>query len=325
MAQEPAAGPAAGAGGGLSGPADLEGLAARYVPGCGPVTIEPLGSGLVNRSYRVRRDGDSFALRLGAPRAAQLGLDRAWECRVLRCAGSAGLAPAVERCEPRSSILVTRWVEGTAWSAGQVSSDEALEQIARLVRRVQALLLLEEPRTVSAAQWIAFYRRALEGRDDVRPIPEEERQLLDLEAQSRLELLAGEPAGPAVLCHSDLHAQKLIIGTDGEPMIIDWEYAHVSERFWDLAGWASNADLTAARRNALLARYLQRDPAAAEAARLTRLVWLYDYVCLLWSELYLSASPDAGDAADGVAARARRLAERLRCEAGGCDARVPAH
>jgi hypothetical protein len=36
------------------------------------------------------------------------------------------------------------------------------------------------------------------------------------------------------------------------------------------------------------------------------LVWLYDYVCLLWSELYLSQRGDGG-----VAARARLLAARL--------------
>jgi aminoglycoside phosphotransferase (APT) family kinase protein len=290
------------------------------------VSIEPLGSGLVNRSYRVRRDGGSFSLRLGAPRAAQLGLDRAWECRVLRCAAGARLAPAVERCEPRSRILVTRWVEGTALIAGRASSDETLERLARLVRRVQALPLLNEPRTVSTARWIGFYRRALDGRNDGRSAPEEaaQRRALDLEAQTQLEALAAESSGPPVLCHSDLHAQNLVIGTDGEPTILDWEYAHVSEPLWDLAGWASNSDLTAERRSALLACYLQRCPTRAEAARIGRLAWLYDYMCLLWSEVYLSSQPDTG-AAVGVAARGRRLAERLRCEAGGCSAQVPAH
>ncbi len=43
--------------------------------------------------------------------------------------------------------------------------------------------------------------------------------------------------------------------------------------------------------------------------------WLYDYVCLLWSELYLTAAgadraPERSRS-DGVAARARQLAARL--------------
>jgi hypothetical protein len=59
-----------------------------------------------------------------------------------------------------------------------------------------------------------------------------------------------------------------------------------------------------------LARYLQRPAVAGESARLRLFVWLYDYVCLLWSELYLKQRPGAGS--DGVAARAEQLAFRLR-------------
>jgi aminoglycoside phosphotransferase (APT) family kinase protein len=296
------------------------------VPGAGPLSIEPVGSGLVNRSYRVRREGRSFLLRLGAPRAAQLGLDRAWECRVLRCAAGAALAPPVERCEPRSSVLVTHWVEGSAWSADPLSATRTLDQVALLVRRVQDLPALEAPRTVSVAQWIAFYRRTLDRCED-RPAPRQDSQrpALDVAAQARLESLAREPAEPGVLCHSDLHPQNLLTRTDGAPMILDWEYAHVAERFWDLAGWASNVDLTDQRRETLLACYLQRDPRPEEVTRLGRLAWLYDYVCLLWSEVYLASQAHGGVAAAGVAARARRLEERLQREASGCDARVPAH
>ncbi len=310
----------------------LEQLAARCVPGSGPLQIHPLGSGLVNRSYRVGRDGRLFSLRVAAPRAAQLGLDRNWECRVLRCAADAGLAPAVEHCAPRARIVVTRWVEGESWSVEQAAQSAIIARVAALARRVHALPLLDKARVASPLQWIAFYRARLErrrGQSSQHPGPARSRPELDRQAQALLDALGGEPAAAPVLCHSDLHVQNVLVDSGGALLILDWEYAHVSEALWDLAGWAANGDLTAECRNRLLRCYLTREPSAAEAARLSRLAWLYDYVCVLWSELYLSSRPDDEPGRADVSARALRLVERLRCapQAGGsgCAGEVPAH
>ena len=114
-----------------------------------------------------------------------------------------------------------------------------------------------------------------------------------------------------MLCHSDLHTLNLI-ERDQSLILLDWEYAHVSEPLWDLAGWSANNDFeTDAQRN-LLARYLGTAPTPSEWSRFRRLLWLYDYICLLWSELYLSLRP----ASPKVAGRSTQLDARLR---------VPAH
>jgi aminoglycoside phosphotransferase (APT) family kinase protein len=288
-------------------------LAERYVPGSGPVRIDALGSGLVNRSYRVRRDGRAFSLRIAAPRASELGLDRGWECRVLRCAAGAGLAPAVERCEPRAGVLVMRWAEGGSWAPDQAGSRAALDALALLVRRVHELPLPGRARRVRPAQWIAFYRRSLERRGGRPPSKSQDRRRLELAqiAQSLLDGLGEEPSAQSALCHGDLHVQNLVITAAAVPLILDWEYAHVSDPWWDLAGWACNGDLTAERRHLLLQRYLGREPTPQGARRLGRLAWLYDYMCLLWSELYLSSRPDPSAARAAVSARARGLADRL--------------
>jgi aminoglycoside phosphotransferase (APT) family kinase protein len=305
--------PAAGAG---ADPSRIERLAVRYVPGRGPVAIGRLGSGLVNRSYRVARDGREYSLRAAAPRdnAIGLGLDRAWECRVLRRAARAGLAPHVERCEPRAGVLVARWVEGSCWSTRDASSVGVIEKVALLARRVQALSPMPRPRIVSAAQWIDFYRRELDGHGDETTRGPRDPGLRDIDrrARSLLESLTREPAPAGALCHGDLHVQNLVIVPGGDPVILDWEYAHVADPWWDLAGWACNGDLTPDRRDLLLGFYLGRAPAAGETARLARLAWLYDYVCLLWCELYPISRSSAGEPVQVVSARAGQLAERLR-------------
>jgi thiamine kinase-like enzyme len=139
-----------------------------------------------------------------------------------------------------------------------------------------------------------------------------------------------------VMCHSDLHCQNLLVGTpaslapagaavavavggaaavggasvSGPLVLLDWEYAHVSDPLWDVAGWACNNDWSFERTEALLSSYLGRMPRAAETRRLRALAWLYDYVCLLWSELYVNLRDGAENG--GVSQRAGEISHRLR-------------
>ncbi len=293
-------------------PSEVEQLALRYVPGEGAISVERLGSGLVNESYRVGRGAGVYSMRVPAQNSVDLGLDRDWECRVLERAGAAGIAPIVECCEARCGILVSRWVEGGVWSPEQVMRPGNIEKIAQLARRVHSLPVPQAARTMRPASWIAHYRQAL------ARYAADAHSALQSSLEARLAELAQLPTPAPVLCHSDLHVQNLIAADRGL-VLLDWEYAHVSEPFWDLAGWAANNDLGAESRHLLLASYLGRDPAAQDAARLQLLLWLYDYVCLLWSELHLALRPGtAGEpAGEAIRTRARSLAKRLHDDAGG--------
>ena len=125
-----------------------------------------------------------------------------------------------------------------------------------------------------------------------------------------------------MLCHSDLHPANLVASERGL-VLLDWEYAHVSDPYWDLAGWIANNDGGPQFAADLLASYLQRPAVPDESARLRLFVWLYDYVCLLWSELYLKQRPGTGS--NSVAARAEQLAIRLKSAPGSRAGQVPAH
>jgi hypothetical protein len=102
-------------------------------------------------------------------------------------------------------------------------------------------------------------------------------------------------------------------------MLLDWEYAHAADPFWDLAGWSANNDFEDAPALELLAKYLGRTPTPQECSRLRLSIWLYDYVCLLWSELYarlhrgrrgeLASGPGAWSAAAAATAAAAPSAE----------------
>jgi thiamine kinase len=284
-------------------PDELESLAVRHVPGDGRPQVHRLGKGLINETYRVVRGGERFALRVAAANPHHLGVDREWEGRVLGAAVAADLAPAIVYCDPQHGILLTRWVEGVPWSPSDVRRAPGIARIAGLVRRIQALSVPAPARLMSPARWIDYYSGAAPHAPTV----------LRQAATAQLAALAAVPGADPVVCHSDLHLQNLIDRGDSL-VLLDWEYAHASDPLWDLAGWSANNDLEPEMRHELLAKYAGRPPTRSESLRFKRLGWLYDYVCLLWSELYLNLRRDAGPdpaARKEVAARARLLATRL--------------
>jgi thiamine kinase-like enzyme len=284
-------------------PDELESLAVRHVPGDGRPQVHRLGKGLINETYRVVRGGERFALRVAAANPHHLGVDREWEGRVLGAAVAADLAPAIVYCDTQHGILLTRWVEGVPWSPSDVRRAPGMDRIVGLVRRIQALSVPAPARLMSPARWIDYYSGAAPHAPTV----------LRQAATAQLAALAAAPGADPVVCHSDLHLQNLIDRGDSL-VLLDWEYAHASDPLWDLAGWSANNDLEPEMRHELLAKYAGRPPTRSESLRFKRLGWLYDYVCLLWSELYLNLRRDAGPdpaARKEVAARARLLATRL--------------
>ncbi len=275
------------------------------VPGRGDVRVEPLAAGLVNETVRVWRDGRAFSLRAPAAGAGVADVDREWERRVLEEAAAAGLAPPAEYCDPDSGVLLLRWAAGRTWTAAEVREPANIERIARLARRIHSLPVPRPARVVPPADWISHYLRALEA--DGAP-PAARAAIPPAAVESRLAALEALPPGGEALCHADLHPHNLVVEGD-RTWLLDWEYAHVSQPLWDLAGWLANNHLGEDLAAPLLAAYLGRAPSDGERARLELLVWLYDYVCVLWSDLHLRSS--TGGEAAALAESARRRAARL--------------
>ena len=291
---------------------DLERLAARRVPGEGTVEILRVSGGLANATYRVVRGGSVYALRVTSSNPGEPGPDGAWEARVLERAGAANLAPVPVFCDPKRGLLISRWVAGRSWNSADVRSQENISRMSGLMRRVHALPAPAPARHMSPRNWIDLYSAAARSGGHRMTPPA---QLLRAAAGARLTALAALPGVDPVLCHSDLHTLNLI-DRGNSLVLLDWEYAHVADPFWDLAGWSANNDFDDGLRDDLLAAYLGRPPSPSEDVRLRLQCWLYDYICLLWCELRCAARRAAWG---GVAVRARELAIRLGATASGRD------
>jgi thiamine kinase-like enzyme len=285
---------------------EIERLCHAVVPGTGSIELKALGAGLIRRTYRVRRDGMAYTLKVAAEHRPDLRVDLPWEARVLEDAGSAALAPRLVYFDVDGAALLTRWAEGRSWVPQEAAVLANLDRIAALLRRVHALAVAMPARLITPPQWIQIYDEALSRQASHSSDPVLRREAL-VRAQAWLEL----PRVIGVVCHSDLHTLNLIQENDSL-ILLDWEYAHVTDPLWDLAGWCANNDFDAELQWGLLRRYLGNAPILSEWHRFKLLLALYDYVCLLWSQLYLNVR---GEEAHGVAERARVLDARLRLPA----------
>jgi thiamine kinase-like enzyme len=289
-------------------PHDIGVLCEAIVPGRGPIQISELSQGLVNRSLRVVREARAYALRLPIADGGAIALDRGWEARLLQIAADARLAPALRFSDAARGILLSDWVQGSTWEGTDVCSSASTEKIAQLLRRVHALTSALPAHQMSPAAWVRHYESAGESAALKHRAA----------AAGRLNEWAALPAAPLVVCHGDLHVLNLVQSGDS-PYLLDWEYAHVNEAFWDLAGWCANGDFDEGAKRRLLGCYLGSPPNAEQWRRLELLIWLYDYICLQWSALYLSQgrlrrgrlSQPAPMPAARIAARAALLDARL--------------
>jgi thiamine kinase len=278
---------------------EIQALCAAIVPGQGDIDIQALSKGLVNEAYRVGRAGHEYSLRLPLHDGAVIALDRAWEARVLQAAGEAGVAPVLRFQDAARGILLSDWLAGDSGAGIDAASRSSIEGMAHLLSRAHALSIPQPPHRMTPPDWIRHYESiALPGA-----------ATRSCAASRRLEEWAALPAVQGVVCHGDLHALNLVQSGDGL-RLLDWEYAHVSDPFWDLAGWCANNDLTENASRRLLACYLDGKPTAEDWRRLQLLAWLYDYICLQWSALYLNRQ-GADSAAGAIAARAALLDARL--------------
>jgi thiamine kinase-like enzyme len=292
-------------------PRDIEELCRAIVPGAGSVAIEPLGVGLLSETYRVARQGAAYTLKVAVARRPELGVDLSWEARLLARAADAALAPRLAYADPQKGVLLAEWISGRPWTSADARVPAGSLRVAALLRRVHCLEIPLPARVITPMQWIDLYRAALSRL--AAPLPD---ATLDAAASARGADFARLTSPPNVVCHSDLHALNLI-ERNGELILLDWEYAHAADPLWDLAGWSANNDLKDESQRQLLMHYLGRAPPAKDWQRFRLLLWLYDYVCLLWSRLYLfSQGLDARGRGPGeIADRATFLDARLRLAA----------
>jgi thiamine kinase-like enzyme len=220
-----------------------EEVAARIWPGR-EVRLEPLGGGITNHNFRVDVDGERLVLRIAGADTEQLGIDREAERAAAETAAELGVGPEV--VDFAEGCLVTRFVDGRPIPVEEMRRPACLHETALLLRRVHEGPAL--PARFDAFRVVEAYREtALEHGVELPPeYTDAKRRADEIERE-----LGERPEQP---CHNDLLNANFIRSADGI-RIVDWEYAGMGDRFFDLANFSINHELDDAQNELFLEAY----------------------------------------------------------------------
>jgi thiamine kinase-like enzyme len=240
--------------------ADLAAIVARLEPRLGPVqgAPEPLEGGITNRNFRVRFGDHNYVIRLPGKDTSLLGISREAERVANAAAAELGIAPAVAAAY--DDCLVTEFVVCRAVTAQELAARP--EPLARALRAFHD----NGPRLPVrfwVPQLVEDYARIVRGRGATLP-PEYEhaREVARRIAAARA---LSEPAP----CHNDLLTANLIHAEQAGLMLVDWEYAGMGDRFFDLGNASINNEFDEPADRRLLAAYLDREPDPRSIAALS--------------------------------------------------------
>jgi len=249
-----------------------ERIAERVWPG-GIRSLEPLGGGITNRNFKVTLlDGAQVVLRIGGKDTELLGIDRDNEHAATRAAADAGLAPEVIAFVEPEGYLVTRFVGGRPVPVEEVRTTQALREIAG------GLLRLHEgpaiPGRFDSFRVVEAYCATATTHGVAVPAG----YTTAKDVADRIEQARG--VQPPVPCHNDLLNANFI--TDGERIwIVDWEYAGMGDRFFDLANFSINHELSDDENEELLRMYFG-EVSEDDVRSLTLMRFMSDFREAMW-------------------------------------------
>ncbi len=273
-----------------------------HVPGFaagGAAWAERLPGGTMNRSFRVQTDAGLFVARIHDEAAATLGADHAREAKLHAAAAAAGLAPTLLHVDPRYRFMIMEHVPGPTWAESDLRQRERLRQLGSTLRALHSVA----PPDVAPFD-IGTSIERLHGRL-CAALPDEGAELSHFIDRARAALLLSDSARrPRVVIHNDLHHTNLM-GTEGRLLLLDWEYAAVSDPLIDLACLLAYYPETAPHADTLLeASGLSAEVSPAMLAATT---WL----CMLVSDLWYRVRRLAGPASAQELAAEQGLLARL--------------
>jgi thiamine kinase-like enzyme len=266
----------------LALPADtVERLEAQLGAAEGEPTV--LGGGITNHNFRARFGGREVVLRLPGNDTELLGSDRSGERQANGLAAAAGIAPAVLAHLEDPVVLVTAFVEGPTMESPELREPGALAEVGAALRRVHGCGTIGA--RFDAFRLVEDYAAATRARGGTVPDAYERAHA----AAARIEACPAFREEAAVLCHDDLLPANFIATPDGI-RIVDWEYAGMGNRWFDLGNFAVNNELGPAEEESLSTAYLGRAPSSADLAALRLMRLMSDFREAMWGVVQVAIS-----------------------------------
>ena len=208
--------------------------------------VGALSGGITNRNHVVDVDGERFVVRVPGADTDQLEIDRQCEFVAASRAAALGIAPPVLGLF--DGCLVTRFVAGAEIPQDQFGTPATLDRLAAILRTFHGSGTLDH--TFDAFSVPRLHHDAAARRGVA--IPAAYSQVAATVAE--ISRAFGISPDPPVPCHNDLLRANVL--RDGSQLwLLDWEYAGMNDRAFDLGNLAVNNDLAAAAEEHLVGEY----------------------------------------------------------------------
>jgi thiamine kinase-like enzyme len=230
--------------------------------------VGPLEGGITNRNVLVDVAGDGrFVVRLAGKDTHLLEIDRRRERWANTQAAALGLAPAVHAFLEPEGYLVTRFVEGAPIPVERMSESATLGAVALALRAFHDSPPIDGDFDCFRVPFL--HLAAARSRGVAVPA----RFHACAERAGEIEAAFSRTPEARVPCHNDLLGANFLerpggVAVDGI-WLLDWEYAGMNDRFFDLGNFSTNNELTDEAEATLVAAY--HPDGAVTARRLARL------------------------------------------------------
>jgi thiamine kinase-like enzyme len=212
------------------------------------VSAFALSLGITNRNFKVEVGGEAFVVRLPGRDTELLGIDRTTEREAAAAAAAAGVAPEVFAYDAEHRALITRFVEADPLPPEDLERDDILDAVVTSLRAIHGTPPFRTP--FDAFEIVRQYRRTASERGVVIPDAYDEA----IAAADAIRASFDEAPAPTCSCHNDLLNANLLM-RDGRVVIVDYDYAGVGDRFFDLGNLAINNGMSEDAQTRLLEKY----------------------------------------------------------------------
>lgn len=248
--------------------------------------VVQLDGGITNRNFRVNFGGTDYVVRLPGKRTQLLGIDRSAECIANKAAAELGIAPRVATMLEQPSCLVTAFVTGREMTLDEIRTPEAIAEVAGDLRKLHDSGT-ELPTGFDSFRLVEEYAET--GRANGSEPPEGYDDAL--KAAQRIEkAVSGQDDHQPVPAHNDLLTANFLRDGGERIQLIDWEYAGMGDRWFDLGNFAVNNELDDDQEAQLLKAYFGEPADERRLATLRLFRFMSDFREAMWGVVQAGVS-----------------------------------
>jgi len=201
------------------------------------IKIEMLSGGITNKLYQVHSEKGDVTVRIYGDKTETF-INRDIEAETMNRVAKLGISPRLVKYMPEHRVTIVEFIPGYVLKNSDFLKEELHEKIVRPIRKIHKSGVVL-PHIFNPLSKVKKMYKILNNLEISCPEFDIEGVIKNLE---KLSEIANIPESEFTASHNDLLADNFVLAEDNyrgkyiEPMyLIDWEYAGMAPRYYDLA------------------------------------------------------------------------------------------